>query len=311
MPIPHTRRAGAVASAALTLAFLTGCSANGHAATFESAVPAVSPAASPAESPSPYEREFERLEGEFDARLGVYAVDTGSGDTVAFNADERFAYASTHKAFSVGALLRQNSIEELERVVTYTEDDLVGHSPVTRRHVETGMTLREISDAAVRYSDNTAANLLFEELGGPEGLDAALEEIGDDVTHVDRIEPDLSDWEPGDIRDTSTPRAMATTLRAYTLGDALPEEKSAILIDLMKRNLTGDALIRAGVPDGWEVGDKTGNANYGTRNDIAVLWPPNGDPIVLAVMSSRDAEDAEHDDALIAEAAEVVVDALG
>ncbi|TDQ55414.1 class A beta-lactamase [Actinorugispora endophytica] len=303
MPIQLTPRVKFAALAAAALIPLTGCAAADDA-------PALEAAAGTAESPAPYEEEFERLEGEFDARLGVYAVDTGTDEAVAFNADERFAYASTHKAFSVAAVLRQNSVEELDEVVTYTEDDLVDHSPVTERHVDTGMTLREIGDAAVRYSDNTAANLLFEELGGPEGLDAALEEVGDDVTQVDRIETELNEAVPGDPRDTSTPRAMATTLREYALGDALPAGKRVILTDMLQGNTTGDALIRAGVPDGWEVGDKTGAGGYGTRNDIAVLWPPHGDPVVLAVMSSRDAEDAEHDDALIAEAAEVVVDAL-
>ncbi|MFC4565327.1 class A beta-lactamase [Nocardiopsis mangrovi] len=306
MSIPHARRAGTVAPAALALAFLAGCSTGGA----DAPAPAAS-ADSAAGSPAPYEQEFERLEGDFDARLGVYAVDTGSDATIAYRADERFAYASTHKVFSVGALLRRNSLEEMEEVVTYSEDDVFGHSPITEQHVDTGMTLLEVGDAAVRFSDNTAANLLFDELGGPSGLDAAMEEIGDDVIQVNRVEPDLSEWAPGDDRDTSTPQAMATSLRAYTLGDALPEEKSAVLIDMLKRNTTGDELIRAGVPEGWEVGDKTGNANYGTRNDIAVVWPPGGDPIVLAVMSSRDAEDDDHDDALIAQAAEVVVDTLG
>jgi hypothetical protein len=171
------------------------------------------------------------------------------------------------------------------------------------------MSLLEIGDAALRYSDNTAANLLLAELGGPEGLDEALEAIGDDVIHVDRIEPGLSEAVPGDVRDTSTPRAMATSLGEFTLRDALPEEKREIITQMMLGNTTGDELIRAGVPDDWKVGDKTGSGGYGTRNDIAVLWPPQGVPIVLAVMSSRDVEGAEFDNALIAEAAEVVVEA--
>lgn len=303
MPIQLTRRARLAAVAALALVPLAGC-----ATVDDSAAPA-SEQTSPSESPQA-DRDFKRLEKEFDARLGVYAVDTGSDETIAYNADERFAYASTHKAFSAGALLQKSSIDDLEKVVTYTEEDLMDYAPIAEKHVDTGMTLRETMDAAVRYSDNTAANLLFEELGGPSELDAALEAIGDDVTHVDRIEPGLNEWKPGETRDTSTPEAMATSLQAYTLGDALPEKKRAILVDLLKRNTTGDDLIRAGVPDGWEVGDKTGSANYGTRNDIAVVWPPKGDPIVLAVMSSRDTEDAESDDALIAESAEVAIEAL-
>jgi beta-lactamase class A len=127
---------------------------------------------------------------------------------------------------------------------------------------------------------------------------------------VVRTEPGLSEAVPGDDRDTSTPRAMATSLEAFTLGDALPEDKREIITDMMIGNTTGDALIRAGVPDDWEVGDKTGLGGYGTRNDIAVLWPPEGDPIVLAVMSTREVQGAEPDDALIARAAEVVVRSL-
>jgi beta-lactamase class A len=169
----------------------------------------------------------------------------------------------------------------------------------------------KVCPSACSTTPTSAANLLLAELGGPEALGEALEAIGDEVIHVDRIEPGLSEAVPGDVRDTSTPRAMATSLGEFTLGDALPEERREIVTEMMLGNVTGDELIRAGVPDDWEVGDKTGSGGYGTRNDIAVLWPPEGDPIVLAVMSSRDVEGAEFDNALIAEAAEVVVEALG
>ena len=184
-------------------------------------------------------------------------------------------------------------------------------APITEQHVETGLTLRELADAAVRYSDNTAANLLFEHLGGPAALDSALEAVGDTVTQVDRIEPGLNEATPGDPRDTSTPQALATSLEAVVLGDALDPADRATLTAWLVGNTTGATVIRAGVPAGWTVGDKTGTAGYGTRNDIAVLWPPDGDPLVLAVMSSRVAADADTDDALLAEATAVALDALG
>ncbi|MEY9212353.1 class A beta-lactamase [Thermobifida halotolerans] len=297
-----TRRAGVAAVLVLAFVPLLGC-----AAAEESAASAPEDAAP---STAAVDAEFARLEEEFGARLGVYAVDTGTDEVVAYNADERFAYASTFKALAVGAVLRRNPVEELQEVVTYTAEDLVAHSPITEQHVDTGMTLREVCDAALRYSDNTAANLLFDELGGPEGLEAVLREIGDDVTNVDRIETELNEAVPGDARDTSTPRAMATSLGEFALGGALPGDRQEILIDMMRRNTTGGTLIRAGVPQDWEVGDRTGAGGYGTRNAIAVLWPPNGGPVLLAVMSSRDTEDAEYDDALVAETASVVVEAL-
>lgn len=256
--------------------------------------------------------EFEALEEEFDARLGVYAVDTGSGDVVAFQEDERFAFASTFKALLAGVVLSENSLEEMERVVTFDEGVLVPHSPVVEENLDSGMSLLELCDATVRYSDNAAANILLDEVGGPEGFTERLGELtGDEVTNLTRYEVELNEATPGEERDTSSARAMAESLEAFTLGDVLPEDRREVLVDLLVRNTTGDDLIRAGVPQGWVVGDKTGSGGYGTRNDIGVLWPEEGDPIVLAVLSSRDEEDAESDDVLIAEAAEVVVEAMG
>ena len=251
--------------------------------------------------------QLRRLETEFDARLGVYALDTGSGRTVEHRADERFAHASTIKALAAAALLARTAPADLDRTVTYTAADLVDPSPVAEQHLDEGMTLRQAIDAAVRHSDNTAANLIIAELGGPAGLERDLRRLGDRVTETDRAEPELNETAPGDTRDTSTPRALGTDLRKYVLGTALPAADRALLTDLLRDNTTGDDLIRAGVPAGWVVGDRTGAAAYGTRNDIAVLWPPDGDPIVLAILSDRDERDADHDDALIARAAKAAI----
>ncbi|MFK7676994.1 class A beta-lactamase [Priestia megaterium] len=256
------------------------------------------------------DREFAKLEEKYDANLGVFALDTGTNKTVTYHPDERFAYASTHKALAVGALLQQKSIEDLNERIFYTRDDLVNYNPITEKHVDTGMTLRELADASLRYSDNTAGNLILQQLGGPDGFKEALENIGDDVTLPERFEPDLNEVNPGETHDTSTPRALAASLQKYVLGQALPEDKRALLTDWMKRNTTGDALIRAGVPKSWEVADKTGAGSYATRNDIAILWPPKGDPIVLAILSNRAEKDAEYNDKLIAEAAKQAVKTL-
>ncbi|MCZ8495061.1 class A beta-lactamase [Priestia megaterium] len=256
------------------------------------------------------DQEFAKLEDKYDANLGVFALDTGTNKTVTYHSDERFAYASTHKALAVGALLQQKSIEDLNERIFYTRDDLVNYNPITEKHVDTGMTLRELADASLRYSDNTAGNLILQQLGGPDGFKEALENIGDDVTLPERFEPDLNEVNPGETHDTSTPRALASSLQTYVLGGALPEDKRALLTDWMKRNTTGDALIRAGVPKSWEVADKTGAGSYATRNDIAILWPPKGDPIVLAILSNRTGKDAEYNDKLIAEAAKQALKTL-
>lgn len=306
---PGTRRAAVAALAVLSLVPLAACGGSGG-----DAAPSTSPSAEAAGRGADGKqaaRELRKLERKFGARLGVYAVDTGSGEEVAYNDRERFAYASTFKALAAGAVLRKYAPDRMDRVVEYSRDDLVEYSPVTEKHVETGMSLRALCDAAVRHSDNTAANLLFDALGGPEGLDAALAKLGDDVTRMERREPELSRWKPGSTRDTSTPRAIAGDLRAYVLGDALGKPERSQLAEWLRRNTTGDGLIRAGVPGGWKVGDKTGTGSgYGVRNDIAVVWPPDAAPVVMAIMSNRRERDAEPRDELIAEAASEVVRSL-
>ncbi|MEU4744216.1 class A beta-lactamase [Actinosynnema sp. NPDC023658] len=291
-----------------------GCTEHGTTrAEPTSSEPTSSAPSSRSVEPSPVEQQHERLvalEREFDARLGVYALDTGSGATVVHRADERFAFCSTFKGLAAAAVLQRHPPAHLDAVVTYTEGDLMKSSTITAQHVATGMTIRQVCDAAVRYSDGTAGNLLLRDLGGPAGLTAFTRGLGDEVTRADRVEPDLTSAVPGDPRDTTSPRAIGTDYRKIVLGDALPPDQRAFLRDLLERNTTGDRRVRAGVPQGWGVADKTGTGDYGTANDIAIVWPPGAAPLVVAIMSSKATADAPYDQALLAEAAAYVVAAL-
>lgn len=255
--------------------------------------------------------EFQALESAHGARAGVYALDTGTGRQIAYRADERFGYASTYKALAAAVLLARPPATGLDTPIPYSADQLVSYSPITEQHTGAGMTLRELAEAAVRYSDNTAGNLVFEAIGGPAGFQNALRGIGDDVTRAARIEPDLNAVSPGDDADTSTPRALATDLRAYVLGSALPADARAQLKTWLVGNTTGDALIRSVAPDGATVGDKTGSADHGTRNDIAVIWRASGKPIVIAVLTDHADANATGDDALVAAAARAALKGLG
>ncbi|MER7865015.1 class A beta-lactamase [Amycolatopsis japonica] len=272
------------------------------------------PAPSPPPPPPSTTRQFHdrlmELENKFDARLGVYALDTEGGGTVEHRADERFAFCSTFKGVAAAAVLQRNPLSHLETRVSYSRDDLMKHAPVTERHVATGMTIRQLCDAAVRFSDGTAGNLLLRDLGGPAALTAFTRGLGDTVTRMDRVEPAITEATPGDLRDTTTPRAFAADYREIVLGDTLSAEKRDFLRDLLQRTVTGAGRIRAGLPPGWTIAGKTGTGEYGTLNDIAVLWPPGKAPIVLAVMSSKSAKDAPYDEALLAEAAKYVVEKL-
>ncbi len=287
---------------AFTLLPLAGC------ATVDR--PAEPVTSTPPSSTRPPERDEHLLglEQKFDARLGVYAV--GPGPTITHRADERFAFCSTFKGLATAAVLSRNPMTHLDAVIRYTQADLMKSSTITKDHVATGMTLRDLCDAAVRYSDGTAGNLLLRDIGGPGALTAYLRSLGDEVTRMDRVEPDLTTAIPGDLRDTTTPRAIGTVYQRIVLGDALPGDKRDFLRGLMERTTTGAKRIRAGVPQGWRVADKTGTGDYGTANDIAMVWPPNAAPLTVAIMSSRSTVDAKYDEALIAEAAAYVVRTL-
>jgi beta-lactamase class A len=282
---------------------LAGCGAPAAAPTV--------PVAPPTPAPAPRTDRLPELEQRFDARLGVYALDTGSGRELAHRADERFAMCSVFKALAAAAVLQRTPPEYLEKRVHFTEADFVDPSPVAERHLADGMTVGELCDAAVRYSDNTAGNLLLADVGGPPGITAFARSLGDEVTRLDRTEPELNTAIPGDERDTTTPRAIAGSFRALVLGDHLDPADRARFTDWLVGNTTGDERIRAGLPAGWRVGDKTGTGSYGTANDVAVVWPPGAAPIVVAVLTSRATEDATRDNALLAEAAAVVAQELG
>ncbi|MFJ4687559.1 class A beta-lactamase [Streptomyces sp. NPDC088789] len=310
--VNRARRGAAAAAGVLALAALPACGQGNGDARMEAAGQAAAVEKAGTPSAQQVKKEFQALEKEFDARVGVYALDTGTGRSVGNRPDDRFAYASTFKALAAGAVLRKHGMDGIDKVVRYSREDLVDNSPITENFVESGMSLRELCAATLWYSDNAAVNLLLEDLGGPDGLEAVLEELGDDVTEMDRVEPDLSEGKPGDIRDTSTPRALSGSLRAMLLGDALKRDERELLASWMKTNTTGERLISAGLPDGWTVGDKSGTAGYGGRNDIAVLWPENGgNPIVMSVLTSRDKDGAERKDELVAKAASIAMKGLG
>ncbi|GLZ29209.1 beta-lactamase [Lentzea sp. NBRC 105346] len=270
---------------------------------------AATPGAPPTSTPERHDKLFE-IERKFDARLGVFAVATGSGASIAHRADERFAFCSTFKGLATAAVLHRNPMSHLDTVVRYTEADLMKSSKITGQNLATGMTIRALCDAAVRFSDGTAGNLLLRDIGGPAELTAYLRGLGDTETRMDRVEPAIVEATPGDPRDTTTPRAIGTSYQRIVLGDALPADKRDFLRDLMERNVTGAKRIRAGVPQGWRIADKTGTGDYGTLNDIGFVWPPDSAPLLVAIMSSKSAADAKYDEGVIAEAAAYVVETL-
>ncbi|MFD9063488.1 class A beta-lactamase [Kitasatospora purpeofusca] len=271
------------------------------------------------EAPAPGSEPTDRLrtlEAAHSARLGVFAKNIATGRTVAYRAHELFPLCSTFKTVAVAAVLRDLDRDGtfLARRLHYTTKDVTdsGYAPITGlpANLEAGMTVEELCAAAIRYSDNAAANLLLRELGGPGSITRFCRSIGDRVTRLDRWEPALNSAEPDRLTDTTTPHALGLTYARLTLGKALAPADRQRLTDWLLTNTTGTNRLRAGLPPTWTVAEKTGTGNYGTTNDAGVTWPQGGGPIVVTVLSTKHTADAPADEPLIAEAARIVATAL-
>jgi beta-lactamase class A len=270
-------------------------------------------AASAASGENDATARIEAIETRIGGRIGVAALDTGNDKHLDYRAEERFPMCSTFKFLAAAAVLKRvdEKKERLERFVPYNAKDILEYAPVTKEHLkEGGMTLGALCEAAIEQSDNTAGNLLLNAIGGPAGLTNFVRALGDRVTRLDRIEPELNSAIPGDERDTTTPAAISSDMQRLLLGDALSEASRRKLDDWLQRNETGGSMIRAGVPKTWSVGDKTGRGSNGATNDIAIMRPPRGAPILLAIYSVGSTATANDRAAAIAEVAKVVAEFL-
>jgi beta-lactamase class A len=230
------------------------------------------------------------IERRIGGRLGVYAIAGDSGAVLSHRPNERFAMCSTFKWALCAAILSKVDQGELKlaQEIAFGEKDLLEYAPVTRRNVGRGrMSIGELAEAAVTLSDNTAANLLLNCVGGPPGFTQFLRDHGDGVTRLDRDEPKLNTNDPGDPRDTTSPQAMVSTMRSLLTTSVLAPVSRELLLGWMIASTTGLERIRKGLPKSWRAGDKTGTGNHGAVNDVAIAWPPTRAPVLVAAYLSE------------------------
>ena len=224
------------------------------------------------------------LERQHGGRLGVAILDSGSGQRSGYREHERFLLCSTFKLLLVAAVLARvdRGGAQLDRRLVFEQAAVLEYAPITSKHVgPPGMTIAELCEAAITLSDNTAANVLMKQFGGPAAVTAYARQLGDKITRLDRIESELNVASADGLSDTTTPSAMLDDLRTLTLSDALSMTSRQQLIDWLCATRTGLTSLRAGVPTDWRVGDKTGN-NHTQKNDVAVMWPPQRKPLFVA-----------------------------
>ena len=252
--------------------------------------------------------DFSKLETRLGGHIGLCAIDLRSGQMITHRPDERFAMCSTFKSALAASVLQRadNNVIDLDDRVTFSEDDLLPVSRVTQA-AGGGLSIRELCAAAVEHSDNTAANLLLDLTGGPGAMTEFFRSLGDETTRLDRMELELNSNLPGDLRDTTTPRAMAQSLSAIlTDPSVLSESSRRTLIRWMDNEQNGKRRIRAGAPEGWAVGDKPGTSINGAVNDIAYARRPDDAEFILTIYTNAPGTKISQSEIVIAETAKLV-----
>lgn len=255
--------------------------------------------------------QLKGIEHRLSARIGVHAKNLETGRIFQHRPDERFAMCSTFKASLAGLCLRRADQGQLDlgEQLAFGASDMLPTSHVTSEYVSTGnMAIRELCRAIVEHSDNTAANLLLERIGGPAAMTQFFRDIGDATSRLDRIEMALNSNIPGDERDTTSPVVMAENLRQLTIGtDQLTPPSRKLLIQWMRNEQNGQNRIRAAVPSNWIVANKPGTSVNGAANDIAVLWSPEGVPFIVTVFIDTQREQTRAAVASVREIADLVL----
>jgi beta-lactamase class A len=277
------------------------------------AASAVAPRAPASFGSERFRRGVLALEEAAQGRLGLVVLDTGTRARFSHRANERFPLCSTFKLPLAAAVLEQadRGREQLDRPIPVSALDIVPHSPVTQSCIGGVATVAELCEATMIDSDNAAANLLLPVVGGPAGLTRFMRRMDGGVSRLDRVEPALNESCPGDPRDTTSPAAMVAMLQRLAFGSALLPQSRERLVGWMLANRTGARRLRAGLPAGWRIGDKTGAGANGSDNEAAILWPPNRPPILVAAYLTRTPLPFERTNAIHAQLARLIAAAAG
>jgi beta-lactamase class A len=261
---------------------------------------------------APIDDQLALLEDRYNAKVGFYGANLGTNRILGYRENDLFAHCSTFKAYVAAQMLQKDQSGELKQTAEAYIDPaffVPVASPITEPHVGGWLPLSDLCAAAVRQSDNTATNILVEMLGGPMSVTEFARSVGDDRTWTVRWELELNSAIPGDPRDTTSPRAMSTGFVNMLIGDTLDAPHRAQLLEWMRTIVTGDKRIRAGLPAGWSIADKTGGGDYASTNDIGLAFGPDGERLQLAVMTRTRSDDPKAPllDALIADVTRITV----
>lgn len=238
------------------------------------------------------QKRLSELEASSKGRIGVYAINMGNNIKLGYRANKHFPTGCTSKVIGVATILSKsmNDSALLSQKINYSKKDLTNWSPITEKYLSSGMTVEQLCSASISYSDNTAMNLLVKQMGGLEQMNLFARSIGNNSFRQDNDWPkEAYSGGKNNLRDTSTPKDMAKNLQKLAFTKVLDKPQREMLISWLKANTTGKHRIKAGIPKGWIVADKTGTGGaYGTTNDIGIIFPPRCPPIIMAIYYTND-----------------------
>lgn len=258
------------------------------------------------------QKQLTELEISSKGRIGIYAINMANGTRLEYRANERFPTGCTSKVIGVATILNKsmNDSTLLSQRISYSKEDLTNWNPITEKYLSSGMTVEQLCAASISYSDNTAMNLLVKKMGGLDQMTLFAHSLGNTSFRQDNGWPEEAySGGKGDLKDSSTPKDMANSLQRLALTNTLAKPQQNLLMSWLKASTTGDLRIRAGVPKGWIIADKTGTGSaYGTTNDIGIIWPPKCAPIIVAVYYTNDDKKAEKREDIVASVTRILID---
>lgn len=288
--------------------FMVVAACSSLAASFTMAQSALALPTNLAQRNAAIQARFRELEAAAQGRLGVHILDTATSLEYGYRSDERFMMLSSFKLLASALVLYRVDAgkESLDRRMPYTAKDLIAWSPITEKHTDgSGMTLAQLCEGTITTSDNTAGNLVLSSYGGPAAFTEFARLLGDNVSRLDRNEPTLNSPTDEGVMDTTSPRAMSHVMHKVLLGDALSAKSRLLLQQWLRANTTGNNRLKAGLPIDWTIGDKTGT-NKTDSNDIAIVYPPNRPPLLVAAYLAESRASSQVKDATIAAVGKIV-----
>ena len=235
---------------------------------------------------SDLQREMQAVMAQRSGEYGIAAIDLSDGSTAVVNGHIAFPMASTVKLAIAAAYL--TDVDRGRRSL----NDMIAGRPAAK-----------VLEAMIVHSDNVAADQLFAALGGPAAVQQWLWSQKIIGMRVDRTIAQLlrERGHLADSKDVATPVAMVQLLKALDSDTVLAPQSRSFLLGLMAKCRTGTRRIRALLPAGTMVEDKTGTLD-GITNDVGFITMPDGRRVAIAVFA-RGGRDRQP---VIAEVARVI-----